>query len=177
MNNTKKHLINNKKEIKRVLCSLIFLGIITLFIGILVVQNYFQLYLIDFKLLRRFGKTLGQSAAYGFGLVIGLYVIRRIAKLDLLKNFKKDIILFAKILREWHAPLAIIAFSVIILHAYIMLSRGIFLTPRYISGILALLILAIQITSGFFRYKRIGIKFHMVLGILFIMSMGIHILL
>lgn len=174
MNNN--NLITNEKERKRVFYSLIVFAVVIVFIGFLILQNYFQLNILSFKAIRRYGKLIGQVAAYGFGFAISMYVIRRIAKLTLLNKFKKKILMIAKILREWHAPISIVAFSIILLHGYIMLSRGIFMNLRYISGILALLILAVQIISGLFRYKRVGIKFHKITGIVFIISMIIHLL-
>ena len=174
MNNN--NLITNEKERIRVFYSLIVFGIMLVFIGFLILQNYLQLNILDFKSIRRYGGLIGQVSAYGFGLSISMYVVRRIARLTLLKNFKKKILMVAKLLREWHAPISIVAFSIILLHAYIMLSRGIFVNLHYMSGILALLILGVQIISGVFRYKRIGAKFHMITGIIFVISMGIHIL-
>lgn len=174
MNNN--NLIANKKERKRVLYSFIILGIMIAFIVFLIFQNYFQLNILNFKSIRRYGKLTGQVAAYGFVFAISMYVVRRIAKIGGLNKFKKDILMVAKVLREWHAPISIVAFSIILLHGYIMLSRGLFMNLRYISGILSLLILAVQIISGIFRYKRVGIKFHMITGIAFIISMIIHVL-
>lgn len=174
MNNN--NIITNEKERKRVFYSLIVFGIIIVFIGFLILQSYFQLNVLDFKSIRRYGKLIGQVAAYGFGFAISMYVVRRIAKLAILNKFKKNILMIAKVLREWHVPISIVAFSIILLHGYIMLSRGIFMNLRYISGILALLILALQIISGIFRYKRVGIKFHKITGIIFIIIMLIHIL-
>ncbi len=174
MNNN--NMITNEKERKRVFYSLIVFGIIIALIGFLILQSYFQLNVLDFKSIRRYGKLIGQVAAYGFGFAISMYVVRRIAKLAILNKFKKKILMIAKVLREWHVPISIVAFSIILLHGYIMLSRGIFMNLRYISGILALLILALQIISGIFRYKRVGIKFHKITGIIFIIIMLIHIL-
>lgn len=174
--NNNNYLVTNEKERKRVFYSLIVFGIMIVFIGFLILQNYFQLDILNFKSIRKSGRLIGQVSAYGFALAISMYVVRRIAKLTLLKNFKKKILMVAKVLREGHVPISIVASSIILLHAYIMLSRGIFVSLRYISGILALLILAVQIISGIFRYKRIGVKFHMIVGILFIISMIIHIL-
>lgn len=174
MNNN--NMITNEKERKRVFYSLIVFGIIIALIGFLILQSYFQLDVLDFKSIRRYGKLIGQVAAYGFGFAISMYVVRRIAKLAILNKFKKKILMIAKVLREWHVPISIVAFSIILLHGYIMLSRGIFMNLRYISGILALLILALQIISGIFRYKRVGIKFHKITGIIFIIIMLIHIL-
>lgn len=174
--NNNNYLVTNEKERKRVFYSLIVFGIMIVFIGFLIVQNYFQLNILDFKSIRRSGGLIGQVAAYGFALAISMYVVRRIVKLKFLKDFKKKILIVAKLLREWHVPISIVASAIILLHAYIMLSRGIFFSLRYMSGILALLILVVQIISGIFRYKRLGVKFHMIVGILFIISMIIHIL-
>lgn len=174
--NNNNYLIVNEKERKRVFYSLIVFGIIVSFTVFLIVQNYFQLNIFNFKSIRKFGGLIGQVADYGFALAISMYIIRRIARLKVLSNFKKKILIIAKVLREWHVPISIIAFSIILLHSYIMLSRGIFVSLRYISGILALLIVTLQIISGIFRYKKIGVKFHMRVGILFIVSMIIHLL-
>lgn len=174
--NNNSNLITNEKERKRVFYSLIVFWIMVAFIGFIVIQNYLELNILDFKIIRRSGGLIGQVAAYGFALAIGMYVVRRIAKLPLLKKFKKNIFMVAKILREWHVPISIVSFSIILLHACAMLSRGIFVNLRYISGMLALLILAVQIMSGIFRYKRIGIKFHRITGIIFIISMCMHLL-
>ena len=174
MNNNK--LITNEKERKRVFYSLIVSVIMILFIGFLILENYLVLNILNFKSIRRYAGLIGQVAAYGFAVAISMYAVRRIAKLTFLNNFKKNILMLAKILREWHVPISIISFSIILFHAYIMLSRGIFVSLRYISGILALLILTVQIISGIFRYKRIVIKFHKIAGILFTIMMIIHIL-
>ncbi|MDP4144977.1 MAG: hypothetical protein Q8936_10930 [Bacillota bacterium] len=167
-----KYLIANKKERIRVRVSLIVFVLIAAYTVYLITQNNVS----NFRSLRHLGGLAGQIAAFGFAFAIGMYVLRRIAKRISSKEIKQKILFVAKILREWHVPIAVVAFSVILLHAYIMLSRGLVFNIRYISGIVALVILAVQAISGIFRYKRIGIKFHMVTGILFTVSMIIHLL-
>jgi hypothetical protein len=174
--NNNKHLISNKKERIRVMYSL---GIFALFAGILIYlithtgnpSNF-----ISTRALRKMGGSIGEIAAYGFGFSISMYVIRRIVKRINSKDIKQKLLILARITREWHAPISIIAFGMIMLHAYIMLSRGLFFNIRYISGLLALGVLGVQILSGIFRYKKIGVKFHMITGITFIITMIIHLL-
>ncbi|ERI89519.1 hypothetical protein HMPREF1982_04593 [Clostridiales bacterium oral taxon 876 str. F0540] len=174
--NNNKHLISNKKERIRVMYSL---GIFALLAGAviyLITHTGNQSSLISARALRKMGGSIGELAAYGFGFSISMYVIRRVVKRITSKEIKQKLLVLARITREWHVPISIIAFGIIILHAYIMLSRGLFLNLRYISGLLALGVLGVQILSGIFRYKKIGVKFHMVTGIAFIIFMIIHLM-
>lgn len=172
----KKPLIPNSKERRRVSLSLVILVISASIIIFLIASNIFSPNLINFRTLRNLRGITGEVAAYGFGFSIAMYVIRRAIKVIDFKAFKPKIVAIARFTREWHAPISIIAFSIIMLHAYIMLSGGFIFSLTYVSGFSALLVLAVQMISGIFRYKRKGVKLHMVLGISFIVLMLIHLI-
>lgn len=172
-NNT--HIITNSKERKRVFYSFIILALAIAAILFLIFSGSAQSSLGNFRTLRKFRGLTGQLAAYGFTFSIAMYVIRKVIKHITKKDLKKRLLSLARIVREWHVPVSIIAFSIVILHVYIVLSRGFFFDLRYVSGLTALVILAIQMLSGIFRYKRKAVRLHLYLGILFILLMIVHI--
>ncbi|MFL0266721.1 hypothetical protein [Candidatus Clostridium radicumherbarum] len=174
--NNNKHLIANKIERKRVIYTLILLIIVIAALLFMIFSNIDIVTAINYRKLRSFRGLTGQIAAWGFGFSISMLVIRRIAKRINSKDIKMKLLSLARFTREWHVPISIIAFSVILLHAYIILSNGFILELRYISGLAALIVLGAQIISGIFRYKRKGIKFHMIMGISFIVLMVIHLM-
>lgn len=175
MNNNKK-LITNDIERKRVIYSLILLTTIITAILIMIVSNFGKVGLVSYRILRGFRDMAGQIAAWGFGFSISMLVIRRIARKIKSKDLKMKLLAIARFTREWHVPISIAAFSIILLHAYIILSKGFILQLRYVSGLAALIVLGVQLVSGIFRYKRKGIKFHMVMSISFIALMAIHLM-
>lgn len=175
MENKPKSLITNKKERRRVLYSLMVFGLVIAFIIYLLVEDYFQLNVFSYGILRQM-EGAGPFGAYAFTFSIAMYVIRRVIKRIGSKELKQKLLVLARILREWHVPISIIGFSVILLHAYIMLSKGFLLDLRYACGIIALSLLAVQMLSGIVRYKRKAVKFHMIMGIIFIITMLIHII-
>lgn len=176
MENKQKSLITNKKERKRVSYSLIVFGLVISFIIYLVVQDYFQLEVFSYRTLRSLREGTGLVGAYAFAFSVAMYVIRRVIKQIGSKELKQKLLALARILREWHVPISIIGFSAILLHAYIMLSKGFFLDLRYVCGIIALVVLTVQMLSGIVRYKRKAVKFHMIMGIVFIITMIIHLM-
>lgn len=168
----KKPLIQNAKERKRVSAALVIFALSAAIIIFFMILGS----TINFRSIRKLGGAAGTLAEIGFIFAIAMFVIRRIIKKVDLKSFKPIVITLAKLAREWHVPVAITAFSAIIIHVYIMLSRGFIFSLTYISGISALLVLAVLMISGIFRYKRKGVKLHMVLGISFIILMIIHLI-
>lgn len=170
------HLITNKKERHRVFYSLTILILMAALVAFLIIQSYAGLNIVNVRALRGLRGITGLAAAAAFSIAVGMYVVRRVVKRISAKEIKQKFLALARILREWHVPISIIGFAIVLLHTYIALSRGFRFEARYISGIAALGILAIQMLSGIFRYKRIGVKFHMIMGILFITSMCIHLI-
>lgn len=174
--NNNKHLIANKIERKRVTYALILLIIVIAVLLFMIFSNIDIVTTVNYRKLRGFRGLTGQIAAWGFGFSISMLVIRRIAKKIKSKDIKMMLLSIARFARDWHVPISIAAFSVILLHAYIILSNGFILELRYISGLAALLVLGVQLLSGILRYKRKGIKFHMIMGISFIVLMVIHLM-
>lgn len=168
----KKPLIANSKERVKVVVSLFILAVAAAIIIFLMTSNN----IVNLRGIRKYAKDAGTVAEIGFFFAIAMFVIRRIIKKVDLKDLKPIAVKVAKLTRDWHVPIAITAFSVIIVHGYIMLSRGSIYNFTSISGIAALSVLAILMISGIFRYKRKGVKFHMVLGISFIVLMFIHLI-
>ncbi len=87
---------------------------------------------------------------------------------------KKIFSFLAKIARQWHVPIAILATGIIIIHVSLALINGLKPTGAYISGITTFFILTILIFFGILRYQRKDKNWHLYLGILFVASFIIH---
>ncbi|MBY0757126.1 hypothetical protein K5V21_16970 [Clostridium sardiniense] len=96
-------------------------------------------------------------------------------KSDILKKTKSFIIFISKIFQKFHVPIAVLAVSIILIHAYIFLHLGFKWTIGYILGILALTDLILMLITGMFRIFNKVIHVHKVLGIIFIILMCLHI--
>lgn len=93
----------------------------------------------------------------------------------ILKKTKSFIVFISKIFQKFHVPIAILAISIILIHAYIFLYLGFKWTIGYILGILALIDLIFMLITGMFRIFNKVIHVHKVLGIIFIILMCLHI--
>ncbi|SHJ42230.1 hypothetical protein SAMN02745163_01927 [Clostridium cavendishii DSM 21758] len=173
MKEKKKYLINNAKERLYVNIGIGIL-ILAFIIVILLILGSIDLSFIAPRTLRNFKKLAGNIALIGFTISFALFVVRRVMKLSFLKDFKKYIMVLAKYVRQFHAPIALVAGAFISLHAYFMLQHGFIMNTTYITGLSALILIGIQLIAGFFRYKRIGVKFHLILGIITMVLMVIH---
>lgn len=87
---------------------------------------------------------------------------------------KKIFTFLAKIARQWHVPVGILATGIILIHVTLALINGLKPTGAYISGITTFLILTILIFFGILRYQRKDKNWHLYLGILFVASFIIH---
>lgn len=95
-------------------------------------------------------------------------------KSDILKKTKSFIIFISKIFQKFHVPIAVLAVSIILIHAYIFLHLGFKWTIGYILGILALTDLILMLITGMFRIFNKVIHIHKILGITFIILMCLH---
>lgn len=163
---------------------------------------------VSYRSVKDIRNTIGEISAYIFAFSILMFIIRRILKYiqptklqkeealiskskifnPLVENFKKlDLTYFKKILqilaiflRQWHIPISILAFSIVIIHGYIGLHFGITKTDisffiGYYLGILALINLIILVISGIFRCANKAKNLHKILGVSFVILMLLHI--
>lgn len=198
--------INKKLEKVASSFSLIILIISLALIFYCIISNF--LHNISYGSLKDIRNTIGEISAYIFGFSIAMFIVRRILKYiqpsklekeedffsksslfkPLVDKFKKlDLTYFKKILqylaiflRQWHIPLSLLAFALIIIHGYIGLHFGIIKNNLsfkigYYLGILALIDLVVLIISGIFRAANKEKKLHKFLGISFIILMLLHI--
>lgn len=201
----KKKLLPNQKYNLRIFSIGFIIAIITLGLILLSIQNDF-LFDFGYRVLHKFGSTIGTVCEILFFIVIALWVLRLIirylnpktfnfiwkqtdkTKLKLsddskegISNFlityiKKFLIFVSKIIQKFHVPLALIGFIIIMVHVYIFLHLGFKWNIGYIFGALAAISLLIIFFSGFLRIFNKGFKSHKHLGILFIILMLLHII-
>lgn len=198
--------INKKLEKVSSSFSLIIL-IISLIVIFYCIRSNF-LHNISYNSSKYIKNTIGEISAYIFGFSIAMFIVRRILKYiqpaklqkeeDFLSNskflnplvdkfrkldltyLKKTLQYLAIFLRQWHIPISILAFALILIHGYIGLHFGIikenlnFILGYYL-GILALIDLVILVISGIFRAANKAKNLHKILGISFIILMLLHI--
>lgn len=198
--------INKKLEKVSSSFSLIIL-IISLIVIFYCIRSNF-LHSISYNSSKDIKNTIGEISAYIFGFSIAMFIVRRILKYiqpaklqkeeDFLSNskflnplvdkfrkldltyLKKILQYLAILLRQWHIPISILAFALILIHGYIGLHFGIikenlnFILGYYL-GILALIDLVILVISGIFRAANKAKNLHKFLGISFIILMLLHI--
>lgn len=181
-NNKIKHTIANPLERKRVLVT-ISLSIILFITAVLFINKAVMSYLpIQSTSYREIYKNAASISRILFFFAIAIYPVFWLLRnksdgiLNLIKRFNlKPILRFlGKTLRQWHVPAAVIGVSIILIHVYMVLTAGFMFNVKYISGLAALIVLLIQCISGVFKYKGIGRKWHVSLGIIFIVLMLIH---
>ncbi|ELC8441435.1 hypothetical protein QYB59_000434 [Clostridium perfringens] len=198
--------INKKLEKVSSSFSLIILIISLIVIFYCIKSNF--LHSISYNSSKDIKNTIGEISAYIFGFSIAMFIVRRILKYiqpaklqkeeDFLSNskflnplvdkfrkldltyLKKILQYLAILLRQWHIPISILAFALILIHGYISLHFGIikenlnFILGYYL-GILALIDLVILVISGIFRAANKAKNLHKFLGISFIILMLLHI--
>jgi len=126
-------------------------------------------------------KQIGSISRIGFFAVVSMYPVFLILKLKKLKQLKwhrfelKPLLqIIGKLLRKWHAPIALISTGLVILHAYMALMRGFKIDFTYITGLISILVLLILLYMGLKRYKRNDNKWHLKLAISFLVLFMIH---
>ncbi|AIY84340.1 MAG: hypothetical protein KIB43_13965 [Clostridium baratii] len=93
----------------------------------------------------------------------------------ILAKVRKILLNISKIFQRFHIIIALLALSIILLHAYIFLHLGFKWTIGYILGVLAVLDLALILITGIFRIFNKSIHAHKALGVIFIILMCLHI--
>ncbi len=93
----------------------------------------------------------------------------------ILAKVRKFLLSISKIFQRFHIIIALLALSIIIIHAYIFLHLGFKWTIGYILGVLTLIDLALMLITGIFRIFNKSIHAHKGLGIIFIILMCLHI--
>jgi len=175
-----KRLIPNKKERKRVLITLIG-SLLLLIISYSLIPVILQYYSLHTDAFISFHQYIGSVARIGFFFSVAIYPVYLLLKyrdfMDIsFKGFHmKSVFRFlAKVVRQWHVPVALISIGIILIHAYLAIINGIKLNGGYISGFIALGLLAILSISGICRYKKTGKIWHLTLGLLFVTAFIIH---
>lgn len=193
--------INKKLEKIATFFSLIVLLISLALIFYFIKSNYLQN--ISYSSMKELRNDIGEIGEYLFIFSIAMFVVRRIlkylqpSKLDSLskvsflkplanklKNLdltyvKKSLQFIAVFLRQWHIPVSLLSFAIILFHGYTGFYYGIIKSSLsfkigYYIGILDLIILFFVILSVRFKSKNLK-KAHRILGILFIILMAVHI--
>lgn len=165
--------ISNRTERKRIKISLILTTCIVAISLILVftwLQNIYPLHTRKFRFI---ATRYGSIAQFGVYFAVAIFPLLWYVKKQPFK-FKPLIGYLAKWARQWHVPVAIFTIGLVLIHGILVISNGFRLDFRYLSGILAFLVLAIIPITGLLRYKRLDKKWHMVLGLLFFVLFFIH---
>lgn len=93
----------------------------------------------------------------------------------ILGKIRKILLNISKIFQRFHVLIALIAASLIIIHAYIFLHLGFKWTIGYILGVLTLIDLGLMLITGILRIFNKSIHAHKALGVIFIILMCLHI--
>ncbi|MBU3160742.1 hypothetical protein KPL37_13415 [Clostridium frigoris] len=117
------------------------------------------------------------AAIIGIAFAMAWYVVTKLIKHAKSKNEppKKIIIKFAKIARQFHVPISILALGFALVHGYIAILNGIKLNVGYATGLLALGTFIILSFSGIRRYISKH-KLHLILTIALIALLIVHII-
>ncbi len=175
------NFIANGKERKLVIKSLI-VAICLICVGVLSIFLYRgQLMTEDFRQYKGTIKQFGSISRIGFFAVLSIYPVFLIMKSKKIKEIQvgtlqlKTIVQFiGKLVRKWHAPVALLSTGIVFLHVYMAIIRGFKLDFTYISGIITTLILPFLLFMGLRRYKRNDQTWHFKLAIGFLILFMIH---
>jgi hypothetical protein len=178
--NTNKSIIKNANE-KRLVRLSIILATIFIFCSFLFCTPAITKHLPippkicgSLKLIFKFGSKW--SAIVGIAFAMAWYVVINSIKKAKSKNKppKKIIITFAKIARQFHVPIAILALACALVHGYVVILHGFKLNIGYITGLVALIIFAVVSFSGIRRYISKH-KLHLISSFALITILIIHI--
>jgi hypothetical protein len=166
-------LIQNKSERLRVIASLA-LAIVTIVFGCWYFPHAFP-QSFHSRAFKGFFMSYGSYARIAFFFVLAHYVLMVILRKNILKNIWKQLVIkLSRVTRQWHAPVAIIAIALVVLHAVGAFLYGFVWDFSNITGLLALLVLLPVPISGLFRYRKLDRKWHWTSGISFAVLFLIH---
>lgn len=171
-------VISNPAERKRVKAAIYIAILLVIVSAVLVpkiILQYMPLHTDDFI---SFHQYVGSVSRIGFFFAVAIYPIFLLLKYKKINkwryNAKKILGFLAKIVRQWHVPVAVLSMGVVLVHAYLAILNGFRFDGGYISGTLALVVLGVLAISGVFRYKKMDKKWHLILGLLFVTLFIIH---
>lgn len=95
---------------------------------------------------------------------------------DLIKSLRTLVMILGKIVQNLHVIFALLGTIAISLHVYIAFHIGFKFQLGYIFGLLTLILLILLVITATRRIFNKAIKGHKYLGVLFIISMGLHLL-
>ncbi|OCT12304.1 hypothetical protein A8709_31215 [Paenibacillus pectinilyticus] len=122
-------------------------------------------------------KSYGSNARLALFVVLANYVLVFLIKQRIwgqLDFLKKGLVLLLRVVKRCHTPLAILAITLIVLHAVAVFMYGFKWDFNNISGLLALIVLLPVPISGLFRYRRLDRKWHIRSGLAFAVLFLIH---
>lgn len=122
----------------------------------------------------RSGQIFSQIAVLLFIVNINMHFIFKIIKKSERRSIKIMLAKIARKMMKWHAPIAIVGTSFILVHAGIMLVQlghviG-YAHPKMVSGYVALFILTLTLIGGYRRAQRSSgfrRKFHLTFALIF----------
>lgn len=127
------------------------------------------------------GKLLSQLAILFFIINVNMYFIFLVIRKAKQRNIKILLAKWSRKMMKLHIPIAILATSLILIHAGIMLTQmGQFISYLHIkmvTGYLSILMLILTLIGGYRRYKRASgfrRKFHLVMALIFAGIFTIH---
>lgn len=130
----------------------------------------------------RSGQFFSQVAVLLFIVNINMHFIFKVIKKSERGSLRTILVKTARKMMRWHAPIAIVGTSLILIHAGIMFGQlghviG-YAHPKMVSGYVALLILSVTLIGGYRRAQRatgFRRKFHLAFALLFGSFFLIHI--
>jgi hypothetical protein len=173
--------IANPKERKKIVFTLGIVVILFL-IGLLFVSYFYQQWLsANVRAYKGTFKELGSISQIGFFATLSIFPVFLMLKWKFIKKIGwrkfqlKSLLQFiGKIVRQWHAPVAIVSAAIVILHGYMAILKGFEWNFTYLSGIVSVLVLFLLLFLGLKRYKRKDQKWHFRMALCFLIVFMLH---
>lgn len=132
----------------------------------------------------RSGQYIAQIALLFFIVNINMYFILLVIRQAKKRSLRVTLAKIARRMMRWHIPIALFATSLIVIHALIMLVQlgsviG-FTHIKMLSGMAAMLVLALTLFGGYRRYKKASgfrRRFHYMMAFTFAAFFILHMLL
>ncbi|RKD21707.1 hypothetical protein BEP19_13830 [Ammoniphilus oxalaticus] len=127
------------------------------------------------------GALLGQVAVVLFLINVNMYFIFLVIRKSTKRNVRVTLAKIARRMMKRHITIAVLATTIILIHAFIMLTQlgpliG-FFGPKMISGYVGLVVLTLTLIGGYRRHRKatgFRRRFHLTMAMIFTAVFVIH---
>jgi hypothetical protein len=173
--------VPNPKERTLILISFV-MAVVIISMGILLIsKSYNKLMVENIHNYKGMYKQIGSISRIGFFAALSLYPVLKLLKWQPVKKMGKGkfqlktfLQFVGKLLRKWHAPIAILSTAFVLLHGYMAILRGFTWNFTYVTGMITIVLLLFLLFMGLKRFKRTDKNWHFKLAIGFLLIFMIH---